>query len=409
MRGCAHEHDALTMGPRGWRLYFRHRCTEAAFRRDYAARIRIQAQVAMITGALAYLVLGVEDPWFFPQHFPTVWLLRLAAVSVIAVGLVLSLSRWWWKLDQPIIASVALLAGCGPLLMLAMGSAEVARSYYFGLALVMVWTHTFSGLRVAGSVAVSVVLFAGYVGTVLGATNLASHHLATSTLNLATATSIAAVAGYVIERQRRLVFAQTRLLEAERSSHREQALRDHLTGLPNRIRFEADAEKARARARRHQHYMAVLFIDIDGFKRINDDLGHHAGDHVLATVSRGLERAVRTSDTVARMGGDEFLVLLEDLPDAGEASRVAEALIDSVKAPIAVQNGTNTTRLLRVTASIGVAVNDGYSPLELQIRKADDAMYAAKAAGPGEFQAVGPTGESRPATSPTDGPAASGA
>ncbi|MBA1146800.1 GGDEF domain-containing protein [Ectothiorhodospiraceae bacterium WFHF3C12] len=406
MTGLDEESAAPAMTRRGLRLRFRHKRNEEAFRRDYAERIRVQSQLGLLAGAVAYAILGLVDPWFFPESYPRIWALRLVVVVAVVAGLALTRSPRWWDHDQSILAFVAVVAGIGAVIKLGMGSPETVNTYYFGLALLVVWIHTFSGLRVAASLGVSTVLLAAYAAVVTGAHQLPLHNLVTNSLNLVVTTAIAALAGYVIEHQRRLVFAQTRLLEAERSNHQRRALHDHLTGLPNRLRFEADAEKARARAQRHGRYLAVLFVDLDGFKSVNDELGHHAGDQVLAAVARNLEQALRGSDTVARMGGDEFLVLLEDLPSAGEAGRVAEALLNGVGTPISVRNGTGAARIVRVSASIGVAVSAGESPLERLIRRADDAMYAAKAVGPGKYRQVGP-GDATGPEPPDDMPTAS--
>ena len=155
------------------------------------------------------------------------------------------------------------------------------------------------------------------------------------------------------------------------------ALHDPLTGLPNRRLLGDRLRHALARAARHRKAVAVLFCDLDHFKRINDTHGHGAGDTVLQMVARRLESILRDDDTVARAGGDEFVIVLEDLADPTEATRIAErarlALID----PIAWEH-----RALRITASLGVSVNIGADDtVEALLGRADTAMYAAKQAG----------------------------
>jgi diguanylate cyclase (GGDEF)-like protein/PAS domain S-box-containing protein len=153
-----------------------------------------------------------------------------------------------------------------------------------------------------------------------------------------------------------------------------QALHDALTGLPNRILLERQLDHSLADARRHNWQLAVLFIDLDRFKQINDTLGHALGDQVLQQVARRLEDCLRKSDCLARMGGDEFTVLLTELADSRDALRVAEKLLAAFEEPFQVEG-----RDLFLTTSIGISLypRDGKDAVTLQ-RKADTAMYRAK-------------------------------
>lgn len=154
---------------------------------------------------------------------------------------------------------------------------------------------------------------------------------------------------------------------------------DCLTGLPNRLQFQLRLEHGVACARRHKTLLAVLFVDIDHFKHINDTLGHDAGDQVLVQFAQRLRQCVREVDTVARQGGDEFIVLLTELRGADDARQVADKILAAIGAPFAAHGES-----LRVAASVGVAVypEDGESTEDL-VEKADLAMYAAKQRGKG--------------------------
>lgn len=154
---------------------------------------------------------------------------------------------------------------------------------------------------------------------------------------------------------------------------------DSLTGLPNRAQFQMQLEHGVAYARRHDSLLAVLFIDIDRFKSINDTLGHDAGDQVLVQFAQRLRQCVREVDTVARQGGDEFIVLLTELHNGADAQQVAEKIMKAIAEPFVVHG-----ELLDVGASIGVAVYpDDDEDLDTLIEKADLAMYAAKQRGKG--------------------------
>ena len=152
---------------------------------------------------------------------------------------------------------------------------------------------------------------------------------------------------------------------------------DPLTGLPNRLLAGLRLEHALEGADRNVRQVGVIFLDLDGFKRINDSLGHSAGDRLLVAVAERLRHRVRGNDTLARLGGDEFLVIAEDLHHAGDAAGIAQKLVKALEAPF-VSDG----REVFLGASIGISLypgngNDG----ETLIRNADTAMYQAKASG----------------------------
>ena len=161
-------------------------------------------------------------------------------------------------------------------------------------------------------------------------------------------------------------------------SHR-LAVTDALTGLPNRRLFLDRAEQALLRARRAGGAAAVIIIDLDDFKEVNDTLGHHAGDELLVCVARRLRRALRESDTVARLGGDEFAVVLPDVTDAGAAARVAAELRTAIARPAVVAGLSLDTE-----ASMGIAVFPAHGADVAQLlQRADVAMYQAKSHGTG--------------------------
>jgi diguanylate cyclase (GGDEF)-like protein len=182
---------------------------------------------------------------------------------------------------------------------------------------------------------------------------------------------------------------RTEELEVEIRERRrlERALRlqaeyDALTGLPNRHVFFDRAQQALALARRHKSPAAILFIDLDNFKPINDSLGHKAGDDLLKEVATRLRACVRESDTVARFGGDEFVILLIDFTPTQEPEDVARAIIERISSPVDLDQERVT-----ISGSIGIALypDDGDSVDEL-LHQADTAMYRAKEVGKNSFR-----------------------
>src|SRR5207248_2027438 len=152
---------------------------------------------------------------------------------------------------------------------------------------------------------------------------------------------------------------------------------DALTGLPNRALFQNQLEVALARAARRQRTIAVLFVDLDRFKIINDSLGHDTGDDLLVAVARRLQESVRDEDTVARLSGDEFTVLLEEVEDEVEAASVAQRIIDDIRQAIDLEG-----HQVFVGASVGIALShNGEDRAEDLLRDADLAMYRAKERG----------------------------
>jgi diguanylate cyclase (GGDEF)-like protein/PAS domain S-box-containing protein len=166
---------------------------------------------------------------------------------------------------------------------------------------------------------------------------------------------------------------------------RHQAFHDSLTGLANRALFEDRLAHALAGARRHGRPIAVLFLDLDDFKTINDSLGHAIGDDLLRAVAIRIAGVVRVTDTAARLGGDEFAVLLEMFDEDGDPDLIAGRLLQALEPPFDVGG-----RQLRVNASIGIAEGDGTVAVEELLRNADTAMYVAKGAGKGNAQRFEP-------------------
>jgi diguanylate cyclase (GGDEF)-like protein len=157
---------------------------------------------------------------------------------------------------------------------------------------------------------------------------------------------------------------------------------DQLTGLPNRLLLMSRLEQMLYGFRKDVP-SAVLFVDLDGFKRVNDTFGHKAGDELLQAVSRRLNARLRHTDTLARLGGDEFVIVLEPVANAQDVATVAEHIVQQLQVPFELADGTN----VHIGASVGIALfpHDGTNADQL-LERADRALYSAKRAGKGVFR-----------------------
>jgi diguanylate cyclase (GGDEF)-like protein len=187
-----------------------------------------------------------------------------------------------------------------------------------------------------------------------------------------------AFARQMFQRTHSLQEATTELAEKQ-AENEYQALHDSLTGMPNRMLFQQRLVEAIAEGRRHGEMIAVMLIDLDHFKEINDTLGHHFGDLLLQEIGPRLSSVLRDFDLMARLGGDEFGIVLPELPSDDVAMRIADRLLEELETPVSVEG-----LALDVSGSIGIALfptqaNDA----EALLRRADVAMYAAKENGGG--------------------------
>ena len=177
-------------------------------------------------------------------------------------------------------------------------------------------------------------------------------------------------------------------LQSANDELQRRAFLDPLTGLPNRMLFEDRLEHAAARgeragdrvAERNQEKLAVLFVDLDGFKPVNDSFGHGAGDLVLKEAAKRLRHCARDSDTVARVGGDEFLVLMEDVANAADCATLARRVVEALRRPFDIGD-----KQVEISGSIGIAVYPEHGHRDKLVAHADAAMYSAKRAGGNTF------------------------
>lgn len=315
----------------------------------------------------------------------------VAVATAIVTATCLFRGRLGYRFKSSALLFMLFLAGLGGLL--SFGNAAPTGSYFamaFFIAAILYQRSTVFAM-IAGTFALmALVAFAvvsGYQTITINLNEVARQPTAWINLMMTmglTAGTIATAAGSFT----RSVYGLLRDLhqqQLEIARQRDQiqhlATHDKLTGLPMLRLAEDRSEVAIAHAHRFNRKVAFMFVDLDGFKEINDRHGHDAGDAVLKEVALRLKSSVRSADTAARIGGDEFLIILNDLGEAYFAGEVAKKILQAIAVPIAYGAGQ-----LKIGASIGIAVFPDHARDLVELKRAaDKAMYAVKAAGKNNF------------------------
>ncbi|HWP94245.1 MAG TPA: GGDEF domain-containing protein [Gammaproteobacteria bacterium] len=356
-------------------LRFEDDAIEARFRRarfpaerDFPGRLA--AAVAGFTAAF-----GLLDPWLVPAGVTAPWSIRVAVCLVCGLVFVSTRSDRLPQRPDIAVALTMLAGGSGFIALFILGNDALRLQAMAASALLVAGTPAFAGLAFPA---------AAFSGLLLVAIWLACLPLfaggaivANGFALLAAANALGIAAGRDRARRERRLFALENLAEEERRQNDFAVLHDPLTGLANRTLLDLRVQQAMARADRYKTVCALLFVDLDDFKSVNELHGHRAGDVVLKTIAARLGHCVRRTDTVARIGADEFVVLYEDVKNTDHLGALAERILDQIARPVFVEG-----KPLTVAASIGIGVYpiDAQAPDEL-LRVADIAMYDAKITG----------------------------
>ncbi|SEL49390.1 GGDEF domain-containing protein [Halomonas daqiaonensis] len=359
-------------------LRFKDPALERAFLRDSLERVRLHGRTAIGVGMLVYLLCGLLDIWHVPgDALGGVWATRLTALTVPALVLLATFTPLFARFSQLLLSCVCLAAGVGLIAIQAQLPVESAHYYYPALMMLTFYTYNFIGLRFPHALAIDVALLVAY-NLVCGVwLDYPPHILLGHDIFIVSSNLIGGTTGYLVEQQRRLLFLRTRELRQQRQYHLERSQHDSLTGLPNRYLLHERIEQAMAGSQGHDMRHAGCFIDLDGFKALNDRLGHEVGDRLLTQVGERLKACVRKADTVARLGGDEFFVLAIGLESERDATVLVEKLLAALREPF-----PDVPDDLRLHASVGVCLFP-YPGMSVSgiIHHADMAMYRVKAGG----------------------------
>ncbi|HIV71275.1 MAG TPA: GGDEF domain-containing protein [Candidatus Aquabacterium excrementipullorum] len=365
-------------------LRFRNPAQECAYRTATLPRLRWHGRVALWVGLAVYLVFGLLDKHYVPGHLlPYAWSVRAFG----ALG-ALALFAFSWQPQYARRGSEALMvlglgAGLSLLGIFWMLPPQSLEYYYAGLVLVIFYTYNFSGTRFVHALVANAVLLAAYNLLYGWLRPLPPEQWVGHNLYFISANVLGGTGAYLAEYHRRRLFVMERRLYADRQQYRHHALHDALTGLPNRMLLLDRIEQALTQARRTGVGGVVLFVDLDGFKSVNDTHGHAAGDQVLREAARRLRGCLRESDTLARLGGDEFVLLSQGVTSDEQLWALADKLRQVIETPFPVQRpgDEGVVYLLNLSASIGSCFFPGESEdAEELLQRSDEAMYRAKQA-----------------------------
>jgi diguanylate cyclase (GGDEF)-like protein len=363
-------------------LHFRDPEKEQRYRQVREEWLAPRLRLIVLLVALVFLGFIPFDFVFAPQHAPLLVFLRIVtAVAVVVVWLPARLLPA--RLPMPFITSmVAAVAYLGVFCVRLIVGLESTYEFTEGIMLVQIGVWFLGGMMFFTALVVNLLGTGFFLALELFVVGVPAPHAGISAIYLLALAVLGGFAAWNIERLFRLNFSEHEELETEREAYRLRAMRDNLTGLWNQRAMEERIDAARIRSAANGLDGAVLLIDLDRFKPINDTYGHQAGDDALITVARRIQSVLRSGDSVGRTGGDEFLVLAEDLPDAQFAHRLAERIRAIVESPIRVRMHGDSIRIdVTVGASIGICLFSGDAvATEDIIRTADSDMYRDKAA-----------------------------
>lgn len=363
---------------------------EESYQQDIApAKFRSFSQACMLC-MLLYLSFGVLDIWALPNSLGFAWAVRTVVVLATLAGLLQACRNRHWFIEHYGALTVSLYAlwGAGVEAIIAVSRPGEASwtHYYAGLTLVTTALYTWTYVTPLAASILGGALTAAYIAIAIGLQRLhegpESSALVAIVFFLASTNLIGMLSMLARENFSRQAFLLKHMLrrdletagnEQRQSQHMSE--HDYLTGLPNRLRFERRMHELFSNARLTGGSVGLLFIDLDGFKPINDEYGHAAGDAVLADVAKKMMGLIRTEDLVARLGGDEFVIAIPLAMNNTDR-------LHSLRLAISMRIGQALCwegKSLRVTASIGAACypEDGGSVSQV-LAAADRAMYLDK-------------------------------
>jgi diguanylate cyclase (GGDEF)-like protein len=358
-------------------LEFGNRAFELEYRNYSFQSLKRQARLALIMGLLLWFFYSALDSLFVPTgQMDAIWEIRTIISCAIVLVFLATFHSIFRYFNQQLLTILAIMGAAGILTKMLLLPGIAVSHYFPGLILVIFWTHCFSGVRFVYASFTSMVILLVFNLIFMVFQPMTLVELASNNFYIVASIALAVCASYIWERQSRVLFLHVQELDTERNLQLTRALHDSLTGLPNRELLDDRLEQAIRQASRDELACAGLFIDLDGFKEINDTHGHTVGDVLLKEVALRFKDIMREADTLSRIGGDEFFVLARNITTAETARFLADKLLSQLQAPIVIDRKLT---IPGITASIGICIfpYKYCTPADI-IRRADKAMYEVK-------------------------------
>ncbi len=371
------EIDAVTLSFPDNGIEEQYRQSHQEVRLDYIRPGLILIALVIGTFGLADELAADTNSLWQPRLTIMLWLAGVFCATFVNAGI---------RHIELIVTVTLLLLGCANVTLMVLSNSVLG---LVSLTVIFFYTY-FSGIRFQFAIVATAATAFFYILALVFSSLTASYSVEHLFVDLPLVIAVfltSLFTGYSAERQRKLLYAKACELEEERELHQKMALHDALTSLPNRNLFQERMTQSLARARRQNSQFALLFIDLDNFKTVNDNYGHGVGDQVLVTLARRLSAHIRAEDTVARLGGDEFVVLSEHIGTDQDVQIAARRLLAEISEPVQLNIRESDTISIRMTASVGISLcpRDGTSLDEL-VDRADSAMYEVKSTGKGNFK-----------------------
>lgn len=354
-------------------LRFQDPALEKEYQDTYPAGMRNVTRFGLVLAIVLFALFGFLEVPATAEMMQKMWTTRLAVIGGLLFLLAISHTDFYYRHLQ-LLVSIVVVAMAGSYCALLSTTDGTLYHEAYTFILLMIAAYTVLALQFLNVLVVCLAI--GSIVTVYSVFSGGgiSFDEGTALVYVAAALVMVIVGSYMFDQQRRTAFYVQKQLKAEREESYYLALHDPLTGLANRRLLMEKLRQAMARSNRSGHHNVLMFIDLDGFKQVNDVYGHDAGDAMLVEIAQRLKSAVREADTLARIGGDEFVMLFEDVQDRNNAQVVASKVVAQFEKPVDVQGNE-----VQPGASIGIAIHpDNGNTADELLRSADDVMYVAK-------------------------------
>lgn len=353
---------------------------ESHYKKHTFASMLLQSRLGLLLGAMMYEIYGILDYMLVTKDLlAQVTLIRVSTTFLILVVFALTFSRIYRKYGQEILSTIIVLASFSLLWKMSLIDQQVFPYYFSGLILIFFWIHSFCVVNFFYVLISAATIVVVAITSFLNIFTLSLIEFFCYSFILLITFSVSIFSAYTTEKRHRTLFLREKELDRERYIERERAMRDNLTNLPNRALLFDRIGQAIEDSNRNTQVCAGFFLDLDDFKKINDTYGHAAGDSVLKDVSERLKSSVRGADTVARLAGDEFFVLAQDIKNEEHALDLGSKLLNAIRAPYMI-HGKVLDSLMSVSIGVCMFPYEGVVPSEV-IARADRAMYQAKLGG----------------------------